>query len=232
MKRVVMFFSILLVPAVSMGATIRYVGSDIDGGASEWRTASAAKPLDLDGDNIYGSYCAVEWGLHGSYAGETIGYAGDGWQYGGREGYAVIDLLTDPAVDRYPGIVGDFHTFLIGSEAPDVIRVGVMHDVLGADEFERDTPLVYTLSLDGDKSVTASVLTEQGNMIPDIYFFDIAGALAGQTYTVTFVDDPSDGGRELGHYASSFTWDVVPEPATLLLFGLGGIMISRRKHSV
>ena len=231
MKRVLMFFSILLVPVAAFGATVTYVGSDIDSGAADWRTASVAKPLDLDGDNIYGTYCAVEWGLHGSYTPEAISYAGDGWQYGGREGYANIDLLTDPVVDRFPGIVGDFHTFLIGTEAPGVIRVGVMHDVLGADETEMDTPLVYTLSHDGDESVTASVTTEQGNMIPDIYFFDIAGAVAGETYTVTFVDDPSDGDRQIGLYASSFTWDAVPEPATFVLFGMGSLMLSRRKRS-
>lgn len=226
MSKVFMFVVLLGFIAAAQGSVVSYVGADLDGGAANWRTDSVAKPLDLDGDNIYGTYAAVHWTIVGNYAPETIGYVGTGFQYGGTDGYVTTENLADPSQEVFASIIGGFHTFSIGSEAPSVIRVGVMHDCLTEGEAAADEPMTLSLALDSDPENTiVTIETEQGNHMLDIYFFDIVGAAAGETYTISGIDRTGQVA-----YHGPITWDAVPEPMSMLLMGIGGLGLLRRRR--
>ena len=43
-------------------------------------------------------------------------------------------------------------------------------------------------------------------------------------------NDSADIDELDGHYVDAVTFEMVPEPATLLLFGLGGLVLRRRRR--
>ncbi len=198
--------AVILFTGVSMlqAAGIMFVGSDIDGGAASWQTASVIKPLDADGDNIYGSWAAVHWKVIGKYSDNTIVYVGSGSQYK-NSGYPMIDNLANPATDTEAAIALNQHTFRIGTAPPTIIRVGVMHDCLSQAENAADKPMGMRLKLNSDPDhVFAECMTVQANWNPDIYFFDIYDAQPGEIYTLECFNV---GDRTQIPHLGPMTWD-------------------------
>lgn len=144
MKHGAILFS-LLAAAPAGAASITYAGSVENNTVNEWRTASTAKPMDLDGDNIYGTHGAFHWlvASTGEFAG---GSASPGWAYGGGNtfgqfrdpvNYAQIDTLGG-GPDSGAGIMavqfgGTFVFEMTGTAATyagRTLRIGFMADVL------------------------------------------------------------------------------------------------------
>ena len=207
--------------------------TEIDGTANDWLTSSVAKPNDIDGDNILGSFGAIHFTVTTTGA---MGFVGSGAQFQ-VGGYSQIDSLRDGGLsDEEAGIALSTYTFAVNAEvaATDTLRIGVMHDVLSAAEHAADFGWsVQLLGITGANTgvtVESSVLPT-GNGIVDMVFFDVTGGVAaGDQFQLNGV---SNSGRVQDPYISSVTLDVgptsIPEPTSLLIFGLAGIGLLHKR---
>ena len=239
----------LLAAAPSRAASISFAGSVENSTVNDWRTASTAKPLDLDGDNLYGSFGAVHWTVTGANQ-QPSGSATAGWAYLGEfsfgqfsnADYAVIDNLAVPGADIQGGIAavqlpGTFTFEMTGTAATyagKTLRIGVMADILGSGEWAADTGKAYQLSQTiGGAGDSGSITLRGGaaaNGQPEMYFFDVMGVNPGDTFRITAF--PSPGG--FPGYIGPMSWDLytpVPEPSTALLGGLAGLALLRRRRA-
>jgi hypothetical protein len=219
-------------------ATINYEGSAIDFG-SGWRTASDAKPLDIDGDNIFGTDGWYVEGAQGSS--EQPSYISDvtlnSSTYPGNGSYASIDdPTTTPGPFPTEITSGTFNpgsgtdqpatlfSFQLAGMVPATVRIGLMIDNLDGSVFNPSE--LEVLQTNG--TADATLITtgpSYNNRIPDWAFFDVAGA-AGDQFAIISYGGPS-GAATLG--AISFDSANVPEPASLVLFALGLAGLSIRR---
>lgn len=232
-------------------ASISYVGSVEDSTVNDWRTASTVKPMDADGDNIYGTHGAVHWTIVGVNE-FGAGSASAGWHYGGEvsfgqfnnAAYAQIDNLSNPAVDAGGGIgavqnPGAFDFEMTGvpeTYAGRTLRIGVMADILTSGEWAADTNKTFQLVQTGGGTADSGVISLRGgaagNGQPEMYFFDVTGVNAGNTFRLITGNSGASG--QAG-YLGPVAWDVytpIPEPSVALLAGLAGIGLMRRRRSV
>jgi len=81
----------------------------------------------------------------------------------------------------------------------------------------------------GDAAYPSGAATFNRNGASDIFLFNIAGGVAGETYTLHGVQPPGTGGALIGGIA--FVSEAIPEPSTglLALAGLGLAFRRRRK---
>jgi MYXO-CTERM domain-containing protein len=238
------FAALFCVLNTGRAATITYAGFVENNTVNNWRTAATAKPMDPDGDNIYGTLGAVHWTVVGANE-FASGSASAGWHYVGETsfgqfrnpGYAVVDNLQNPAADIEAGIgavgtPGSFTFQMTGTAATyagKTLRVGVMADILTAGEWAADITKTFQLTGMSGNSGTISLRSGgPGNGQPEMYFFDIAGATAGDTYTLTAGTSSGQAG-----YIGPVTWDLytVPEPSAFLLAGLTGLPLLRRRRA-
>jgi hypothetical protein len=229
-------FAVILggLSAGSNAASISYVAAEIDGAAAPaWRTASVPKPNDIDGDNVYGTYAAVQWQVQGNYSGSTISHITSGNQY--RNAYAAIDNLPDNgATDSAAGIALDEHTFQVNADLTGkTLRVGVMRDVLTSGEQAADTFKGFTLqqTVGGSAPSASSPQAPVGNGQPDMYFFDITDAHIGDQYQILALNTVGGTSSQEG-YLSFVLWDVattVPEPASFGILILTGFGLTARR---
>ncbi len=240
------FFALVCAPVSVRAAVIAYAGSVENNTVNEWRTASVAKPMDLDGDNIYGTLGAVHWTVMGVNEFPS-GSTSPGWHYAGETGagqfrvagYAVIDNLADPATNVEAGIAatgapGTFTFQMTGTAATysgKTLRIGIMADVLAAAEWAADNGKTFRLTgSSGDSGLISLRGGGAGNGQPEMYFFDVTGVNPGDTFTITAGASP---GGQAG-YIGPMTWDLyttVPEPSAALLAGLGLALVARRRRA-
>jgi hypothetical protein len=196
-------------------STITHVGNIMDNAGSEvteWRTATTAKTLDADGDNLYGSDARLFYRVYGNY-GTYIQYIGSETQVGPYPGYTVTDhpaggadlqVRTTTSGGVPPGSLRNMFTFGIAGTPPaNGFRVGVAFDGLNGAQY---SPQEIRLTQTTGGSATASVVVEpfRNNTI-DMAFFDVKGAAVGEQYTVQGVAGP-------GGFATHqiVTWDSLP----------------------
>ena len=179
----------------SAGASvITYAGSQTDLGPG-WRTATVGKPLDIDGDNVFGTdgydmvnRPAVTPSYVGSMAILTTTFPGNG-------GYAQIDdptnlpgLFVTGTMNPNPGVGGSANLFqftLNANAAGRTIRVGLMVDNLDIAAFNATSlTLVQTSGAGASSGPVATTSSIFNDRIPDWLFFDITGAAAGDTFVI------------------------------------------------
>ncbi len=125
-------------------------------------------------------------------------------------------------------------TMTVGSNAPKNLYVGILEDQ------NLDSPSQVTISDSNGGSATASPQIYFPKFLPNgentWYFFDVSGAQAGDVLTLTVAQYNTGANYAQHPTISGLTFDstdpiATPEPASLALFGLGGLgalMLGRR----
>jgi hypothetical protein len=235
--------------SVAHAATITSVGVDATTGG-DWRTSGTAKPLDVDGDNIYGtdgymisSFEPVDTDPRNTLVVPYATYGVDGGVVG-QEGpdqvahQSMFDDVTQTGVGPVPDVsagdwyvrgggVADYQPFftITLSEAAS-FRLGVITDQTP----DNPTGLIGESSdavrVDGPGGTTASLELAGKDAVPDYVLFDITGD-AGDVFTILGRNDLRWQDNALG----GFFIDTIPEPSVPLLGALGclGLILRRRR---
>lgn len=196
-------------------------------GHLEWLTSTTAKTLDLDGDDVYGTAGQVHWGNASHGQGTFWGWVGSDFQYNPANGsFSQVDKTGDPGVDMDAGIIGPggFDFTIIDSWT--TVRIGVMHDVLTPGEYALDTDWFARITDVATGNFVESEVLPAANGVVDMVFFDLTNVAAGSEYIVSGYRTIDTGQVA---YLANISMDAVPEPATMLLLGLGGLLIRRKK---
>lgn len=184
-------------------ANIHYVGLLTDSPeVVNWLTSSTPKTFDIDGDNKYGSYCAVHWTVAGTYSAGTLSYIGGGGQYkqgeypdinslasatAGGPGSGPGALVNNTPANTDSSIILFNHTFSVNADLTgQTLRVGVNMDNLGsvesANTVNRGVRIRQTVGSSTTASATAPV--PNANVVPDMVFFDIQDATTGDQFVI------------------------------------------------
>jgi hypothetical protein len=247
-------------PGVLTGhaAAVTFAGADIGTpthDVGQWRSASQAKPLDADGNNVYGSagyalFAATNPATSNgnNAAPNTFPTNGDpyteatnlislpswvatsailtgteagGWNYksvdnpvttpGGSPSLVKLGLLTDGTGNKW--------SFTVGAAPPSDFRFGVMMDGLDSPGFPASA-ITLTSSISG----TATTLTPADGLV-DFYFFDVKGAVTGETFTLSGLQGVNG---TAGIDGVSFDVFPVPEPSSLVAcLSIGALVVFR-----
>ncbi len=180
------------------------IESDADTPESGWRNTTPAKPLDIDGDNILGT---DGWFLdHTKSVPSYVSIIKPGANVNGMSAWGLLDNPSDPS-GKDDVIVSAFHDTRAGlgdTTAPLIkwvikgnhlngktLRLGVLSDVM-------DTgTATYTLeqTVGGSANATSPALAYNGDSL-DVAFFDVTGALEGDTFVIT--STTLTGGKKAG----------------------------------
>lgn len=248
--------SVAVVAAQAGASIISYEGFVEGTEVSAWRTTSVAKTMDNNGDNRYGTLGAanVPFGSTGGYAGQqlpgsaTLGWAlisysvnqWSPWSVSDPAGpYAMVDKMdasaTEPctvvlSLDETPA---QFEFQLTGTAADYAgkkVRVGIMGDVLQAVQAINDNhkglQVVQTLGGTGDSGVISLRAGGAGDQNPELYFFDLTGATAGDRFQIRGLHNvggmtTTNGVGGNVAYVGPICLDVVPEPNAIVLLSCG-----------
>jgi hypothetical protein len=230
---------LLLTSSIAMtcfanAATITYFDSvldDADSEVTEWRTETTTKSMDIDGDNIYGTFGGI------AYGDDTVGAMTFVWaqsQVGPFTGYATIDDING-GVDRQVrttsnnGVAGSdivMLTFALNTAvaANQILRVGIGTDGLDGASV---APGSIGLNEVGGGGLAEVVTGTGNNAIIDMYFFDVTGGVSAGTQFQVFADSGTAG--YVTHQFVSL--DVVPEPSSAAaLIGLCSLALVLRRR--
>jgi len=177
-------------------AVVTFVGNQLNLGPG-WRTSGVSKPLDIDGDNILGTdgYNVVNLQpVSPDYVSATAILT---TTYSGNSSYASIDDPTTPSpTDAFltgtmnpapgTGVSANLFSFTLNANAVGrVIRVGLLVDNLDDPAFNAASlTLVQTSGTGATSGPVATVSAAFNNQIPDWIFFDISGAVAGDSFVI------------------------------------------------
>jgi hypothetical protein len=229
---------LLLTSSIAMtcfanAATITYYDSVLNDTGSEvtqWRTSTTNKSMDIDGDNIYGTFGGI---AYGDAVVGAMTFIGAQSQVGPFAGYATIDDING-GVDRQvrttsnSGAAGSdivMYTFELNTAvaANQILRVGIATDGLDNGSF---APGSIGLNEVGGSGLAERV-TVADNAIIDMYFFDVTGGVSAGTQFQVFAD--SGTADFVTHQFVSL--DVVPEPSSAAaLIGLCSLALVLRRR--
>ena len=179
--------------------SIRQAGNHLD--LLNWRVKKVRKPLDMDGNNEYGS---AGYHLPGvrqfdhreltfktdslqrlpgfvaaiSYL-ETSHSLQDAWFYLASEDQVsyITGLIEVPGKRAEKELL----TFIVNKDVPSIFRLGIMLD--NADSFEKVGEYLKVTNSGGGNS--GDIPLAKSNRFPDWYFFDLLGLKAGNKVTIT-----------------------------------------------
>ena len=170
-----------------------------------------SKPLDLDGDNVFGTdgYDLVNLPASPPKYVDTMAILTS--TYPGNGDYILLDdpanlpaLFFTGTMNPFPGVglSADLFQFTLNSNAAGrTIRVGLLVDNLDIPAFDATSlTLVQTNGAGASSGPVATTSSACNNRIPDWLFFDIKGARAGDSFVVRGVAG-AEGSATLGGVA-------------------------------
>jgi hypothetical protein len=103
----------------------------------------------------------------------------------------------------------------------------------GGDKF-KGFRITQVLGGSGDSGITVLRGGGQGNGVPEMYFWDITLATAGDRFQILALADQGGTSGQVG-YMGPVSWDLspAPEPSGLALVAIAGISVAglaRRRH--
>lgn len=234
--------TLILFAGTACAATITIAGQQNDyelvtsDATTGWRNAGTLKPLDIDGDNIFGSDGYEFAGNDPTTPKSLPSYVNDFNILGNHNdnGRGFLDNPADPGgVDIRGGWAGrsgggNFATIVFNQAMSDTVRLGLIYD----NDWNVSTGTqTFTLTqiVGGSSSVTTPTLTLQGSSSAsyDIVFFDLVGIQSGDSFTLDVTKLAISWGQITG---ITFDTAAVPEPSTALLGGLGMLLLLRRRR--
>lgn len=247
-----------IVVAILMAASVEasgitFHGSDLDGAAAAWRTTTTAKPLDVDGDNVYGTAGYATWldavlndaatSNPGSVRRSSLPtYVSSFSEVNGSMAcrynnppyvYAEIDDTTNPSekttsstlyvVASGGGTYTDLLSFTVGSGIENVDSF-VFGVMADNLDFSECNSSHFMLTSSLGNSHEITLDSSSGfDKTPDFYFFTVEDAVAGETFTLS-----GKSGTWNNATVAAVTWDTassaVPEPSVMVLL-LGGLTL-------
>lgn len=223
----------VLATLAAHAAQIAGAGADTSTTRDAWRTPAVVKPLDADGDNLYGTDGYLMF--HTGYSGDKFDLrpnvfvsASDALPryvtvlpVGARSSLgaatlALIDDPTEPTSDMLSGAAivpgvelgGEAAMFQLVFKNPPAkgVRIGVMAN----NAIDRN-PGAVRLALSGDAAVTASHHTAQGARAQACYyFFDVTGLSSGDNLTLFVTEDITDKNKSGEVRIGGLTFDALP----------------------
>ena len=204
-----------------------------------WRTASFAKPGDIDGNNILGTD-----GWHVAYNNiSNPGYAATTTFTSNRVISTNNGLMDNPNAAAGPTVADTIGTGIVfNSGGDDVFRIEITtNDLVGMtlrlgvlydggripNDVGTGTFALTQIAGSGSGTATTSTLSYDGLSL-DVAFFDITGAVDGDVFVVSATEVSGTAIAPL--WGVSFDTAVVPEPSTALLGGLGMLLLLRRRR--
>lgn len=242
--------AISLSAASAHAASIMAAGADTSTTNADWRTNSVVKPLDADGNNIYGTdgYLMFNTGYTGATFTSSntvlanssnalpayVSVIVDGAT--GSVGAAAFALINDPlnpgsdfrsGVAARSGVALGTEVSMFNLAFNNAPVGGVRVGVLVNNAANRNAQAIR-FELDGSGgTVTASQGTGQNvNAQQDYYFFDITGINNGDTFSFFATEDTADGNNAGEVRVGGFFFDsipdvaVIPEPSSTTLIGV------------
>lgn len=211
--------------ATTHAASISYVGADLTTSGA-WRTPSILKPLDSDGNNVYGS---AGYLLTRSPAGDLFSnptYASVvnlvSAFYGGagtNPNYTTVDNPLGGtvktgiwyAVGSFPNQEQDIARITVSQ--PASFRIGVLVDET---DFIGISPgqlrVRQTVGGTGDSTLVNAML--EANLDTDWYFFNIVGAQPGDQFVISGTDSRVGAGPVASNGIGAIAFDNVAVPET------------------
>lgn len=246
----------LLIPALALAlasgrsnaATISYLGvqTDVESYADDaagWRTSTTLKSYDPDGDQVLGTDGYQLFPNNSvnlpAYISSLAGAPGvSGWA--GSPGYALVDNPTGGAdifsgVYYFNGVPGgetrDMFSFTFAGTIPPLLTVHLMAGASDNANTTANTSFTVAQTTGGSSSVNVPLVASSSTFSgPDWYSFEIAGATAGDVFTVRITND---GVNAQNLQVGGIAFDAIPEPtAAAQLLGLAAVclIVRRRPH--
>ncbi len=238
--------------ASGRATTITYAGSLLDLGAG-WRTDTVSKGkfglngsnvLGNDGYQLFGTNLAAVVPGYLTMSVKTTSY--NAAAVGNGSYYSVDNPTTTPggspskietgALNPRPGanVSATMLTFTTKGTVPAVIQVGLMVDNVDKTGVNSTATQLTGTGTTGSRIVSLTGAS-YNDLIPDWVFFDITGAVANETFTLTNwggANGPATlGGIAFDSRVTSSQGVSVPEPASIVVLGVGllGLGAARRR---
>ena len=228
----------------TQGASVTYAGADLNTRGA-WRTPSVAKPLDGDGNNIYGTDGYVMTTSPGgdlvqypTYA--TVTRLATYTYYGGDQTTPHYLLLDNPSGGSMnAGLWMSTGTIDLQEQdmaeiavtAGSSFRVGVLVDQCDfVDLSPKNLRLRQTQGGTADSGLIDSYL--EPNLDGDWYFFDVRGAQAGDKFVLSATNLRAGGPFQDGNGIGGLTFDTAVSGSVLELQMYAGLKITGKVGAV
>ncbi|MGJ8655204.1 MAG: PEP-CTERM sorting domain-containing protein [Akkermansiaceae bacterium] len=228
--------------------------------AYNWSNASVSKTYDIKGNDLYGTDGYAVFNTTGTgnaalssleesapifasggVAAEMANSSGAFSNAGGSTGNILQASGTGNWRLGYAGFSGaantaigltDLYSFTMTSDmaAGETLRFGVFG---GSNNNDLRLDFTDLAVVAGGDTAVATGLNRGANLgnVADIYFFDITGLVTGDKIIIQAANSNASAGNNFNRATiGGATFDVVPEPSSTALLGLGGLALILRRR--